>query len=139
MHQCKTLNTVNLRPHNGLNTNITVSINPEEYVRHVFGIEGFLDCLAELQSDLNAKTKSLLGTQEYPKLLMLGTGSSIPNKTRNTSGMLLQITENKSIVLDCGEGTIGQLIRFFGSSKVEEILKNIKVRFLLLFFLSQFL
>lgn len=58
---------------------------------------------------------------------MLGTGSSIPNKVRNTSGMLLQIDEERSIILDCGEGTLGQLYRFFGEPEIYNVLKTIKV------------
>lgn len=38
----------------------------------------------------------------------------------------LYFSEDNYILLDCGEGTFGQLIRFFGKRDVIEILKNIK-------------
>lgn len=126
------MHTVHLRPHKGLETKTNVKINPKQYVKEVFNIDGFLDVLADLQTEVNAKTKSLGDLEEYPKLLMLGTGSSIPNKVRNTSGMLLQIDEERSIILDCGEGTLGQLERFFGASKMDQILKTIKVSIILI-------
>lgn len=31
-----------------------------------------------------------------------------------------------SILMDCGEGTLGQIIRFYGKDKSKEILKNLK-------------
>ena len=104
-----------------------MKIQPKEYVQDVFSIDGFLDALADLQTEVNAKTKSLGNMEEYPKLIMLGTGSSIPNKVRNTSGILFQISKDNSILLDCGESTFGQMVRFFGESEVDRILKSIKV------------
>lgn len=121
------MHTVGLRPDRGLESTVNVEINAKQYVEEVLNIDGFLDVLAELQTAVNAKTKSLGKIEEYPKLLMLGTGSSIPNKVRNTSGMLLELDEERSIIFDCGEGTIGQLERFFGESEIDRILKTVKV------------
>lgn len=125
--KAETLQFVDLRPLNGFQFDSRVIIKFEDYVREAFDVEGFLDALAELQTDVKAKTKPPEETPEYPKLLFLGTGSSLPNKCRNTSGILLQISEDKSMILDCGEGTVGQLYKFFGPSKIDEILKSIKV------------
>ena len=47
-------------------------------------------------------------------LLFLGTGSSIPSKYRNVTGMYLNVGGNQGMLLDCGEGSFGQLSRFFG-------------------------
>lgn len=38
----------------------------------------------------------------------------------------MHTTENSSILLDCGEGTFGQIIRFYGKEKANEILKKLK-------------
>ncbi|OXU19872.1 hypothetical protein TSAR_013862 [Trichomalopsis sarcophagae] len=130
IHQCQTLNTVHLRPNTGLDKTSIVRINPKEYIQDVFAVDGFLDTLADLQTQLNAKTKPLgnekVNVEEYPRLVMLGTGSSIPNKVRNTSGILFQVNEDTSIILDCGEATMGQIIRFFGVSEADRVLKSIK-------------
>ncbi|KDQ10344.1 hypothetical protein BOTBODRAFT_115899 [Botryobasidium botryosum FD-172 SS1] len=50
----------------------------------------------------------------------LGTGSALPSKYRNVSATLLQIPGGGSILLDCGEGTWGQMCRQFGTHDVED-------------------
>lgn len=131
IHQCQTLNTVHLRPNTGLDKRSIVRINPKGYIQDVFAVDGFLDALADMQTELNARTQALGDVEEYPRLIMLGTGSSIPNKVRNTSGILFQLNEDTSIILDCGEATLGQIIRFFGVSEADRVLKSIKVNILL--------
>ena len=64
---------------------------------------------------------NLTNISSYPRIVMLGTGCSVPSKVRNTSGILLRIDENTSILLDCGEGTLGQIIRFYGFSESDNI------------------
>ncbi|KAH9941310.1 uncharacterized protein BXZ73DRAFT_42209 [Epithele typhae] len=44
----------------------------------------------------------------------LGTGSAVPTHLRSLSALLVQTPENGSILLDCGEGTWGQIARAFG-------------------------
>lgn len=120
------MNEVHLRPHNGLDAT-NVKLNLDQFYEEVYKVPDFPETLECLRKAINGHTKSLDSFEEYPRLLMLGTGSSIPNKIRNTSGMLLQIDEERSIILDCGEGTLGQLYRFFGNDKIDKILKSIKV------------
>lgn len=127
IHRAETLNAIHLRPLKGLEES-KIKISRETDIDEVFNVEGFLDSLAELQTDINAKSKCINESEAYPKILMLGTGSCIPNKIRNTSGILLRIDEDTSVLLDCGEGTIGQLIRFFGPSEIDKILASIKVK-----------
>ena len=97
-------------------------------MNEVFEIDGILDALAELQTEINARTKTLHIDNEYPKIVMLGTGSSIPSKVRNTSGILLRVDKDHSMLLDCGEGTFGQIVKIYGKSEAHNILKTIKVR-----------
>lgn len=92
----------------------------------VFETDGILDALAELQTEINARTKTL-PAGEYPKIVMLGTGSSIPSKVRNTSGILLRVDEDHGMLLDCGEGTFGQIVKIYGKSEAPSIIKTIKV------------
>ncbi|XP_015588985.1 ribonuclease Z, mitochondrial [Cephus cinctus] len=126
IHRVKTLHSINLRPLTGLDKSLELSISPKQYVDEAFAVDGFLDALAELQTNIAATSKSLINAPEYPKVLMLGTGSCIPNKVRNTSGILLRLDKECSILLDCGEGTMGQIIRFYGKSNATRILKTIK-------------
>lgn len=45
------------------------------------------------------------------KVLFLGTGSAVPSKYRNVSSTLLQLSSTEYVMLDCGEGTLNQLMR----------------------------
>jgi len=47
------------------------------------------------------------------EIFTLGTGSSLPSRHRNVSSTLVRIPGVGSILLDCGEGTLGQLKRLF--------------------------
>ncbi|RDX42667.1 hypothetical protein OH76DRAFT_1410927 [Lentinus brumalis] len=62
----------------------------------------------------------------------LGTGSAVPTKMRNVSGTLIQIPGHGSILLDCGEGTWGQLVRSFGDEPdgVWQVMRDLKCIFL---------
>jgi ribonuclease Z len=62
---------------------------------------------------------------EYPKIVFLGTGSCIPNKTRNVSAILVHISKDSCMLLDCGEGTCGQLYRFYGKAKGDEVMRKL--------------
>ena len=65
--------------------------------------------------------------KEFPKVTTFGTGSCIPNKTRNVSANLIQISADNCAIFDCGEGTFGQIVRFFGRDGADEILKNTRL------------
>lgn len=63
---------------------------------------------------------------EYPKITFLGTGSSLPNKYRNVSSILVESQPDNFIMMDCGEGTYLQMCRFFGVEKAAFVLRNLK-------------
>ncbi|XP_060521936.1 ribonuclease Z, mitochondrial isoform X2 [Cylas formicarius] len=119
-----TLACYHLRPTKGFDSSSEIRLDPQEYIDETLSLEDFPNVLKELQQKLSAK-QSVLSIREFPKVLFLGTGSCIPNKTRNTSGILVQTSESKSILLDCGEGTYGQLVRFFGPDMSREVLASI--------------
>uniref|UniRef100_A0A5G2R074 Zinc phosphodiesterase ELAC protein 2 n=1 Tax=Sus scrofa TaxID=9823 RepID=A0A5G2R074_PIG len=50
----------------------------------------------------------------YPEVVFLGTGSAIPMKIRNVSSTLVNVSSDTTLLLDCGEGTFGQLCRHYG-------------------------
>jgi hypothetical protein len=58
----------------------------------------------------------------------LGTASAIPSKYRNVSGTLVSV-KGSNILLDCGEGTYGQLCRRFGND-VSKILRDLHTIFI---------
>uniref|UniRef100_A0A8C4I2G8 Zinc phosphodiesterase ELAC protein 2 n=1 Tax=Dicentrarchus labrax TaxID=13489 RepID=A0A8C4I2G8_DICLA len=63
------------------------------------------------------------------KVVFIGTGSALPMKIRNVSGTLVNISPSQSILLDCGEGTFGQLCRHYGDD-VDEVLSKISTVFI---------
>ncbi|NXG79909.1 RNZ2 protein, partial [Baryphthengus martii] len=60
----------------------------------------------------------------YPEIVFLGTGSAIPMKIRNVSSTLVNTSSTRSLLLDCGEGTFGQLCRHYGE-QVDQVLCNL--------------
>ena len=53
-----------------------------------------------------------------PSILFLGTGSSQPSTHRNVSSTLLTLTVSDSVLLDCGEGTLGQILSVLDEEEV---------------------
>ncbi|XP_043476236.1 ribonuclease Z, mitochondrial isoform X3 [Leptopilina heterotoma] len=123
--RAKTLHCYSLVPKKGLNPLKELKLNPQEYLDEVFQMTGYLDALAEVQTNVSFMQRKLGEIPEYPKLVILGTSSTANNKMRNTSGILLRIDKDTSIVLDCGEGTIHQIFRIYGK-ETDNILSSIK-------------
>lgn len=61
-----------------------------------------------------------------PTLMFLGTGAAIPSKYRNVSCILLR-TPGGGALLDCGEGSLGQMERRLGLDGAEEALNTLRV------------
>eukprot|EP00547_Thalassionema_nitzschioides_P005517 CAMPEP_0194206448 /NCGR_PEP_ID=MMETSP0156-20130528/5482_1 /TAXON_ID=33649 /ORGANISM="Thalassionema nitzschioides, Strain L26-B" /LENGTH=760 /DNA_ID=CAMNT_0038932977 /DNA_START=53 /DNA_END=2335 /DNA_ORIENTATION=+ len=67
---------------------------------------GALEAAAKITSESHSSPQK----SSY-EILFTGTGSALPCKHRNVSGICLTIDESKRIILDCGEGTLGQILR----------------------------
>ncbi len=50
------------------------------------------------------------------ELIFTGTGSAVPCKHRNVTGMYLRMNNGNSMLLDVGEGTVGQLLQVWKST-----------------------
>ncbi|XP_053675250.1 ribonuclease Z, mitochondrial [Anopheles nili] len=123
------LSHMHIRPPKGIERALEASLNPSEYLSELDALPEFKDALAELKQQMvqhNERRSGALRSGQYPRLVFLGTGSSIPNKTRNVSAILIMTNHQSSILLDCGEGTVGQIWRFFGKSQAETVLRSIK-------------
>ena len=59
--------------------------------------------------------------ESYPVVTMLGTGSSVPSKYRNVTGILVETEPDSWILLDCGEGTFGQMVRLYGLDRTRQV------------------
>ncbi len=60
------------------------------------------------------------------EIIPLGTGSSVPNKHRNVSGTLIRVPGIGNYLLDCGEGTLGQIKRLFGAEGTASVLRDLR-------------
>ncbi|KAF1986841.1 hypothetical protein K402DRAFT_314020, partial [Aulographum hederae CBS 113979] len=61
------------------------------------------------------------------EIITLGTGSSLPSKYRNVSATLVRVPGFGNYLLDCGEGTLGQLKRVFAPSELKDVLKDLRM------------
>lgn len=120
-----TLTTYHLRPLKGLDMESEATITSREYLKELEVTPGCLDTIAQVKSGLDVRTDKNRESC-YPRLVFLGTGSCIPNKTRNVSSILVHASADTCILLDCGEGTAAQIYRFYGETKGCEVLKNLK-------------
>lgn len=75
-------------------------------------VEGYKDYLKDehIPKDLQEMIKN----KDTSKILFLGTGCAQPSYWRGSSAILVKMNGSKSVLLDCGEGTYGQMIRYFG-------------------------
>jgi ribonuclease Z len=60
------------------------------------------------------------------EIITLGTGSALPSKYRNVSATLLRVPGYGNYLFDCGENTLGQMKRVFGT-ELPQILRDLKV------------
>ncbi|KAK6268075.1 hypothetical protein QUC31_012235 [Theobroma cacao] len=60
------------------------------------------------------------------EIVLLGTGSSQPSKYRNVSSVYINLFSKGSLLLDCGEGTLGQLKRRYGVDGADTAIRNLK-------------
>ncbi|KAM4057137.1 beta-lactamase superfamily protein [Hirsutella rhossiliensis] len=60
------------------------------------------------------------------EIIPLGTGSSVPSKYRNVSGTLIRVPGIGNYLLDCGEGTLGQIRRALGADETAEVLRGLR-------------
>ena len=119
----ETLCKIYIRPKKEFDYSYNLVLKEDKFLKEVLSIEGFQEELEKFKFEV----KNFPVKKKYPKVLFLGTGSSQPNKVRNTSGILVFFDTDDFVLLDCGEGTFGQLVRFYGLQKAKEILRKLKV------------
>uniref|UniRef100_A0A8D0GBP1 Zinc phosphodiesterase ELAC protein 2 n=1 Tax=Sphenodon punctatus TaxID=8508 RepID=A0A8D0GBP1_SPHPU len=117
-----------LRPKLGWQRDAIPVYNSAEFVAEALELPNFQSCVKECQDSLQAKLTAAGNADSYPEIVFLGTGSAIPMKIRNVSSTLINISSTRSLLLDCGEGTFGQLCRHYGD-EVDQILCNIAAVF----------
>lgn len=76
-----------LRPKKCVDRSLEAWPNHNEFVKEVIDIEGMIETLENLKTYYTESTVDR--RNEYPKVVFFGTGSCIPNKTRNVSSILV--------------------------------------------------
>ncbi|XP_058824529.1 ribonuclease Z, mitochondrial [Topomyia yanbarensis] len=124
------LSYLHIRPRKGIERTQEAVINPAEYLQELEDLADFKAALDDVRKKLEDQkcddAQSIVRSEAFPRVVFLGTGSSIPNKTRNVSAILIHTNPDSSILLDCGEGTAGQIVRFFGQERAEHVFSTIK-------------
>lgn len=123
------LTCYHLRPGRGIDRSLEQDITPDEYIQESVAIQGFVESLESLKANVSGVYSNAAIQREsaYPKVVFLGTGSCIPNKTRNVSSILVHTNADSCVLLDCGEGTEGQIIRFYGKTAAAEVFRKLKM------------
>lgn len=123
--------TFHLRPLNGFDRNKEPYNHPETVMEETYVNSPDLpDLIKEFKEKCDpimiARTVADR-KKEFPRVILFGTGSMIPNKTRNVSSNLVHFSPDSCALLDCGEGTLGQIVRFYGRDEADEVLKKLKM------------
>ncbi|KAF6171209.1 hypothetical protein GIB67_001924 [Kingdonia uniflora] len=85
-----------------------------------------IDGTSYLDSEAGLPTCLENVTREDMEIVLLGTGSSQPSKYRNVSSIYINLFSKGSLLLDCGEGTLGQLKRRFGVKGADDAVKRLQ-------------
>ncbi|KAG2217086.1 hypothetical protein INT45_004075 [Circinella minor] len=111
----------NLEPKPGVVKEEHHEFDHDEACKQINRNQEFMESVQKAKK--NASTVQL--EESFPgdnvEIITLGTGSSIPSKYRNVSATLVKTPENGSIMLDAGEGTLGQMMRRFGHELDKEL------------------
>lgn len=101
----------------------------EEFIKEAAEVPNFLQEVEECKRFQNVDLSTTAGKVErHPEVVFLGTGSALPMKIRNVSATLVNISPTQCLLLDCGEGTYGQMLRHYGNS-VDEMLTKLSTVF----------
>ncbi|EPY83628.1 zinc phosphodiesterase ELAC protein 2 [Camelus ferus] len=102
-----------LRPRREWQRDAVMTCNPEEFIAEALELPNFQDSVREYRRAAQDGPALAEERSQYPEVVFLGTGSAIPMKIRNVSSTLVNISPDTSLLLDCGEGTFGQLCRHY--------------------------
>ncbi|CAJ0928422.1 unnamed protein product [Ranitomeya imitator] len=119
-----------LRPQVGWQRDQVAQNQTCEFVKEAMELPGFGRAVEECRRLLQAEDlPAAEGDAQHPEVVFLGTGSAVPMKTRNVSSTLVHVSSSALLLLDCGEGTFGQLHRHYGD-RVDDVLTRLSAVFI---------
>ncbi|XP_038182370.1 zinc phosphodiesterase ELAC protein 2 isoform X2 [Arvicola amphibius] len=117
-----------LRPKREWQRDATLICNTDEFIAEALELPKFQESVQEYKKSVQESPAPEEKRSQYPEIVFLGTGSAIPMKIRNVSSTLVNLSPDKSVLLDCGEGTFGQLCRHYGQ-QIDSVLCNLAAVF----------
>ncbi|XP_049717038.1 zinc phosphodiesterase ELAC protein 2-like [Elephas maximus indicus] len=117
-----------LRPRREWQRDAVLTCNPDEFIAEALELPNFQESVQESRKSVQDGPTPAEKSSQYPEIVFLGTGSAIPMKIRNVSSTLVNISSDRSLLLDCGEGTLGQLCRHYGD-EVDRVLGTLAAVF----------
>ncbi|KAM6174173.1 zinc phosphodiesterase ELAC protein 2 isoform 2-T2 [Erethizon dorsatum] len=117
-----------LRPRQEWQRDAIITCNPDEFIAEALELPNFQESVHEYRKSVQDGPAPTEKENQFPEIVFLGTGSAIPMKIRNVSATLINISPDKSVLLDCGEGTFGQLCRHYGD-EVDRVLGTLAAVF----------
>ncbi|XP_008008609.2 zinc phosphodiesterase ELAC protein 2 isoform X1 [Chlorocebus sabaeus] len=117
-----------LRPRREWQRDAIITCNPEEFIDEALQLPNFQESVQEYRRSAQDGPAPAEKRSQYPEIVFLGTGSAVPMKIRNVSATLVNISSDTSLLLDCGEGTFGQLYRHYGD-QVDRVLGSLAAVF----------
>ncbi|XP_007946247.1 zinc phosphodiesterase ELAC protein 2 [Orycteropus afer afer] len=117
-----------LRPRREWQRDAVLTCNPDEFIAEALELPNFQESVQEYKKSVQDGPAPAEKRSQYPEIVFLGTGSAIPMKIRNVSSTLVNISPDQSLLLDCGEGTFGQLCRHYGD-EVDRVLGSLAAVF----------
>lgn len=100
---------------------------PGSYKGIVLELPDVKENIAEYKEKISSLPSS--DKEKYPCVSFIGTASALPGKERNTSSIWIDLNEESSIMFDCAEGTLSQLVRLFGP-ELDDNLRKLKSIFI---------
>ncbi|UJR08657.1 hypothetical protein I4U23_012916 [Adineta vaga] len=118
-----------IRPMLGPDNSKLVVLQPQNYIDIILANEEFKQTFTAAKQQLQAMHEIAKTGHSYPEIIFLGTGSACPSKPRNTSGILIHINDKNIFLLECAEGTTGQIRHFYGDQS-DDILSRIRFTYI---------
>lgn len=101
-------------------------LDSDEVVQETTKNAEFVETLSQLHQQITDISGAADSAAIHPEMLFLGTGSALPNKVRNVSAVWLNLSGDVSMLLDCGENTLGQLYRHYGTANMTDVLRRLQ-------------
>uniref|UniRef100_K9J2W3 Zinc phosphodiesterase ELAC protein 2 n=1 Tax=Desmodus rotundus TaxID=9430 RepID=K9J2W3_DESRO len=117
-----------LRPRREWQRDALITCNSDEFIAEAMELPNFQESVQEYKKMAQNGPALAEKKSQYPEIIFLGTGSAIPMKIRNVSSTLVKISSDRALLLDCGEGTFGQLCRHYGDD-VDRVLGSLAAVF----------